>query len=759
MTPEGAASQAETARTAREAGESRPSSAFDAAVSRARSSSVTFATPRSLALPIQLSAFSPSPFSASLASSTAVSQRSLSPAPADTARSNYEMSIAIQRREFEQRFLVYQKRVSADSLHTDNVALREQLTVLKQQIAIQEIFLACQRSELANFHYHHKQPPTERISSAESTEAANGEDTKRQQQQEGEGPVTQQAEVVVVQPADARLQPYPSPPASAISVSSASSVSSSASVSATTAGSSRSQTPVVAESRPVSSPAPPSPSPVPSTPSLSGLFDAVIKSELASRPASRLGTASSQPVAQLSASPFADLLFESSPPVPDLSLSVPGTAAASRPADGELTELLALTDTQLSQAEDELLLERAVSERLTARVDELERRVEELQAGHVLDTREIRAQLELRAQVCSRQEEALHRLTFENRSLIQQLIDLQQQQPSSSPSSHHLPPASSLPQPGSSKFAANAGREMIAMAKLTSASAASSSRPSRSRFIAPPSPGSAASSALHSAALGLSQDWKPYGASLSASLAPSPLPSVSVSVSVSGRVAADRERRRDEEWKEQLSSPAVPTLSLPAIQINLPAAVEQPAASDSSEVIVSSSPRSPLTVFPPLLPAAAAASAFPSSALPSSPLPAPVSSAPASIRLITQAFEPPPHSPSPQQLHLHDAFYRQPPPHAAFTSSYLQRQAAAAATEETKEQQEAVTEQPALDGLTPDVVPLGATIDWKGKPWPSGTEREAEHGQLRSSPQADGSRYVSEKGAADVRSGDDRLAV
>ena len=127
---------------------------------------VTFATlPHSIALPLSTVSSSPSPRPSSSPSLPPSSSRPQSSARSrssslsiDSYRSpSVEHHLNTLRREFEQRFLVYQKRCAADPLTLELTACRAQVRALTEQLMVQELFMACQRVELAHFY---TRPPT-----------------------------------------------------------------------------------------------------------------------------------------------------------------------------------------------------------------------------------------------------------------------------------------------------------------------------------------------------------------------------------------------------------------------------------------------------------------------------------------------------------------------------------------------------------------------------------------------------------------------
>ena len=120
--------------------------------------SVQFASPRTLAVNFPDSARYGSVDSSAAASPGSTSALSSSRVPLSSSSSvaagsaHFEHELALQRREFEQRFADFQQRVSTDQTAADCAAYRRQIAAMSEQLTVQELFMACQRVELAHFH-------------------------------------------------------------------------------------------------------------------------------------------------------------------------------------------------------------------------------------------------------------------------------------------------------------------------------------------------------------------------------------------------------------------------------------------------------------------------------------------------------------------------------------------------------------------------------------------------------------------------------
>ena len=531
------------------------------------------------------------------------------------------------RREFEQRFLVYQKRVSSDALVLENAAYKEQVRAMTEQLMVQELFMACQRVELARFFTAERAAASSALVTDPDPTAAAAASAQTEVVPLREGEV-QALDGTTRAAATSDALPQPPTAASSVSISSAVDAAVQEPRSSIIPGS-------IAAS--LESPRPQSASQLPISPRTAGSHE--FSSVASSRPYTGASSSYGMSVASTFISAF---------PSPTLS------ALSAVPS----VELLSMTEALLTQTEVQLQEERTLASSLGSRVASLERDITVNHTQHEADTAELRAQVALRTRVCTQQEEALHRLTFENRSLIDQLLHLQQQQQADpphkheQPSSHHLPPAASLAVAGAHSGMPNTHTAV----PVTPHGGVGRSKPSRGRFVQPPPLSNpsfpAASQVVSTGALGFSQEWKAYNKNTTSS------PSLPYTPQSFQQAVMDRPK--DEERKEQLSADheRLRSMVLPALPSHR-LSIQPPSSSASSsalvsdgEILISASPvgvaPAPV-VFPPIVPSSQ-----------DNDGPAAPSPSASGVHTFLAVFPDPQPPPSPQQLHLHPAYHRAP---------------------------------------------------------------------------------------------------
>ena len=667
--------------------------------------SVKFASPRTLVVSFSDTARSHSldtSANATPASTSAPSSSRLAVSPSPQSSSaHFDAELALQRREFEQRFVEFQQRVSAEQRHADCVSYRQQIAAMSEQLAVQELFMACQRVELAQFYLLRQQEEQQRLWEAQQAQDRARMEVERNGMQDDEqhsrldsGASNSTADSTAsdaVNSTSASIAASPTlhPPSRPATPSSALSSVSSVLEAAVSAPHQQHQH-HSASSRPSAhhsvSASPFSIRPSSSSSSLS-----------ASRPASaallsprRTATAASSNYSAFT-SPFVSSAARSASVLSSVSLapysssvahqfissaaSVGSVSSHSSP-EPALADVLSMTESLLAQTDESLQAERSKCETLQSTIADMQRRAAATSRQYDADTAEIREQLRIRAAVCTRQEEALHRLTFENHSLVQQIIQLQHQLQSqqsqqqthparfAQPSSHHLPAANSTQQTVFARPAVGVREKSVSLfPPIPSASAASSvtvGRLSKSRFVQPPPAASLATgfhtdsshaSPISTAALGWSQGWKSYTSDNSGT----------------SEVDESKEQLSMQWSMEQLNAnskgvartPLLLYPSLPSHRIDSDTLEEdeQPqhlaTLNGDEEVVVASSP---LASTAPPHPESTAAVAE-SDEAPTSDL-----SVPPLIHVTTPILQPPAPALSPEQLHLHAQFHRPPLP-------------------------------------------------------------------------------------------------
>ena len=667
---------------------------------------VTFASPRTLAVHFPDTARSSNsldPSATATPDSTSAPSSSRLPASLLSSTAHFEHELALQRREFEQRFVDFQQRTAAEQSHAERASSREQIAAMSEQLAVQELFMACQRVELAHFYQQRLRDEQHRLwQTQQAQDRARMESEQRDVQDEqrsrtestaSEASVSQPTAVSELTPSAASGAVSPSmhrssrPATSSSSLSSVSSVLDAALSAHQQHASHRSSGLQSVTASPFSlRPASASSSSLSASRPSSA---ALLSPRRAATAAASIHSAFTPPFA--SAARSASAIFTGSLPSQQSSaagvyplLSSAGSVASTSShstVEPALADVLALTESLLAQTDASLQAERSNSELLQTTIADMQQRAEVTSRQYDADTAEIREQLRIRATVCSRQEEALHRLTFENHSLVQQIIQLQQQLPQqlpthpakpTQPSSHHLPAAALTEQPVTSRHAAAIrDRSGCLFPPIPSASSVSSvplGRLSKSRFVQPPPAVTLASgfhtasshaSPISTAALGWSQGWKTYS-------------------SHHDHSGADQRDESKEQWSVPWSmstnqpdandgdaATRAPLLLFPPLQAAADVSGESSdgdersrvaSISDHAEVIVASSP---LAISAP-------------SQQHFGPAPDDNSSAPLPDGFLTPAASPlhhitsptlqPPATPlSPEKLHLHAHFHRPPP--------------------------------------------------------------------------------------------------
>ena len=686
--------------------------------------SVKFASPRTLVMsfPHQTASESADPSATPTPASTSAPSSSRLPVASSssshTAAAHFEHELALQRREFEHRFADFQQLMSAEQAVADCAAYREQLAAMSEQLAVQELFMACQRVELAHFYQQRQREEQQRVWEMQQVQERLRLESERQDgQDEQRGRMDSAASVASDLSAASDVQLLTSSPTAtspqltrpsrpATPSSALSSVSSvlDAAVSAHSSARPSALQSVNASPfavRPFSSSSSTSPS----------AFRPPSASLLSPRRVASAATANHSAFA----SPFVSSAHRSASVLSALSHSssssyAPSAAAGPYPffssaasvasplsqssPEPALADVLAMTESLLAQTDESLQAERVRTEMLQSTIADLQRRAAATSRQYDADTGEIREQLRIRALVCSKQEEALHRLTFENHSLVQQIIQLQQQlhshshshsqqQPSHparamQPSSHHLPAASpALPSSTVHPAAAVRDKSGLLFPPILSAIASSSvgaGRLSKSRFVQSP-PAASLSAGFHTdsshaspistAALGWSQGWKSY--TTDANSGTTQLDESKEQMSLSSN-----EHTTD---SHDAATARTALLLFPALQPHSRAGNdssndegEQPQQpqqlSEDAEIVIASSPLA-LTAPSPLhftaAPTAAEAQPAADAAIPTASS-AISSSRQSLVHRHTATLQPPPTQPSPEQLHLHDHSHRPPLP-------------------------------------------------------------------------------------------------
>ena len=679
--------------------------------------SVQFASPRTLVVSFPDSArydSSDSSASASALSSARVppsSSSSFSSLPASSA--HFEHELALQRREFEQRFADFQQRTAGEQSAAECAAYRAQGAAMREQLRVQELFMACQRVELAHFHQQRQREEQQRQWEArQAEEHARLEGERREADDSAQR--TRMDSVASQSSADPfasdSSQPastsattdasHPSRPAtSASALSSISSVLDAAVSASARSSLAHSTTASPFAARPTSSS---------SSLSASRLSSAALLSpRRAATAASSVPSAFASPFLSSAARSASLLSLASSSSYPhSVFLSASGSypflasaSAASLPSQSSpepsLADVLALTESLLSQTDESLQAERRRCAELDSSIVALERQAAATSRQYDADSAEVREQLRIRAAVCAKQEEALHRLTFENHSLVQQIVHMQlaqqqQQQPAHptrtvQPSSHHLPAAAAVPQSVTPRAAVrdkSGGMFPPIPSASVAASSASVGRLSKSRFVQPPpavalaagfQSDSSHASPISSAALGWSQGWKSYH---SEQLQHG-------GADGSGHSATEQKEQLSQGWSmrqldtEHSGVVRAPLLLFPTLQPSAPAYSDSSEseqrlqlsyeAGDNVEVVVASSPLAQSSQPQQLHSTATLVDGTkpPLHSLlePAASSPEATTAQPAQLHVSSATLQLPTVQSSPEQLHLHAHFHRpaQPP--------------------------------------------------------------------------------------------------
>ena len=657
--------------------------------------SVTFASPRTLVVnyPNSSRSNSSDPSTILTPGSAAGPSSPLPPSLASTA--HFEHELALQRSEFEQRFVVFQQQMSVEQSQAECVSYRQQVAAMSEQLAVQELFMACQRVELAHFHEQRQRDEQQRAWQVQQPQDMACMDSSWIDSGASDVSSTH-CTATSDSPASTTTTSAgwhrPSGPATPSSV-----LSSVSSVLDAAVSSHHSATYI------------PTVSPFTAQPSSSSL------SPSSARPASAVTSSPRRPATAATstrsafASPFASsagrsvsvLATASLPPHlssagvrPSVSFTPSLSSSPTQPSsDAALADVLAMTESLLAATDDSLQAEQANTSVLQSTIADMQRRAAVTSRQYDADTAEIREQLRIRAAVCTKQEEALHRLTFENHSLVQHIIQLQHQlqhtQQSQQPthptrpvqtSSHHLPAATSTQQSSTTRRLLGArDRGGGLFPPISSASAASShttaARLSKLRFVQPPPAPSLATgfctdsshaSPISTAALGWSQGWKSYSSDdspttqhdeskeqlglpwsveklgpNSSAVDDSPLVLIPPLPAVSGVTSESSDTDKQPQLEHEERQNAEIVISPLAMTVGQAAFV----AAGTAEAHVPSSPTDSHT---------AAASALESSA--DRPTVAQLNVHTASLQLPAAPL-------SPEQRHLHAHFHRPPPPH------------------------------------------------------------------------------------------------
>ena len=686
--------------------------------------SVKFASPRTLVMSFpsarsdtsaDLSARMASGSNSQDTSALSSSRQLAASSSSSSGSAHFEHELALQRREFEHRFTHFQQSLSAEQLSADCTAYRHQVAAMSEQLAVQELFMACQRVELAHFYQLRHRDEQQRLwETQQAKERARLE--AEQQEVQNDQLLSRLGSAVSAASSHSttasELSDSPSAPSTASTRAKQSSrpatppsaASSVSSVLAAAIGAQTSARPSAFPSAAASPYGRSSPysltSPASSRPTTAGLLSPSRSGSAApsnlSAYTSPFASSAPRPISSFSPSPLSSRLLStaSSYPLRSSASSIVSPPYQSSP-EPALSDVLALTESLLAQTDEALQAERAKSDALQTAMADMERRATATSRQYDADTAEIKEQLRIRAAVCSKQEEALHRLTFENHSLVQQIIQIQQQlqqqhsqQPTHparpvQPSSHHLSAASHTSQSGSARHAVNmrdkSGGLFPPIPSASASASVTTGRLSKSRFVQPPpaaalsngfSTDSSHASPISTAALGWSQGWKSYTSD--------------------GTLADERD-----ESKEQLVAPGsndkqlehntqavarAPLLLFPTLQAYAAAIddasdkagdqsqhQDQQSAEvmDDGEVVVAASPRTSMPASnsaAPLPPRVADKSSVPDVTAHSSDASFTLSSSspPNQVHTVSPALQPPPSPLSPDQLHLHAQFQRPP---------------------------------------------------------------------------------------------------